>query len=113
VQHLGIAMQPGDAGAVGGVDREIERRARGSQSVLDRGEQFVDPLPGYSGSQEARVLVRPPGGDVAQILALFGGEAVDLVPDFDDALATIGAWIDAELAQYSFNITLLRFGVFV
>ena len=44
VEHFGIAMQPADAGAVGSIDREIERRARRRQPILDRGQQLIDAL---------------------------------------------------------------------
>ena len=104
VQHLGIAMQPADAGAVGGVDRQIERRARRRQPVLDRGQQLVDALARHGRDQEARPLRRPARGDVAQVLALLGIEAIDLVPDFDDARAGVG--IDAELAQHGVDVAL-------
>ena len=46
VEHFGIAMQPADAGAVGSIDGEIERRTRRRQPILDRGQQCVDPLAG-------------------------------------------------------------------
>ena len=111
VEHFRIAMQPADAGAVGGVDRKVQRRARCRQPLLDRGEQRVDPLAGFGGDQETRPLRRAAGGDILQVLAPFGVEAIDLVPDFENALSGIG--IDAELAQHGIDVALLRIGIFM
>ena len=77
--------------------------------VLDRGEQRVDPLAGLGGNQETRALRRTARGDILQVLALVGVEAIDLVPDFENALSGIG--IDAELAQHGIDVALLRLGV--
>ena len=46
VQHLGIAVQPGDAGAVGGIDGEVQRGPRRRQPLLDRCQQRIDPSAG-------------------------------------------------------------------
>ena len=53
VEHFGIAMQPADASAVGGVDRQVQRRACRRQPLFDRGEERVDPLLGFGGNQES------------------------------------------------------------
>src|ERR1700730_8490565 len=111
VEHLGVAMQPADAGAVGRIDRKIERHARLREPVLDRTQQFVDPLPGHRGDQEARPFRRTAGRNVAQVLALLGVETIDLVPDFDDARPRPRIGIDAELTQHRLDVALLRFRV--
>jgi len=95
VQNLGIAMQPADARPVGRFDRQIQRNSRCRQPVLDGGQQRFDPLAGRSGDQKTRPLRRAAGCDIAKIFALLGIEAVDLVPDLDDALAGAGVGIDA------------------
>ena len=38
VEDFRIAVQPADAGTVGGVDRQVQRHARGRQPIFDRGE---------------------------------------------------------------------------
>ena len=104
-------MQPADAGAIGCVDREVKRHARCGQPLFDRGQQRVDPLPGFGGNQENRTLRRPAGGDVSQVFALLGIEAVDLIPDFENTLPRIR--IDAKLAQHGIDVALLSVGVFM
>ncbi len=104
-------MQPADAGAVGGVDREVQCHAGCRQPVLDRGEERADPLPGFGGDQETRAFRRAAGGDILQVFALLRIEAIDLVPDFENALPRIR--IDSELAQHAIDVALLRIGVFM
>jgi hypothetical protein len=106
VEDFGIAMQPADAGAVGGVDRQVQRHPGRGQPILDRGQQRVDPLAGLGRDQETRTLRRTAGGDVLQVFPHLEIEAVDLVPDFEDALTCIR--IDAELAQHTIDVALLR-----
>ena len=85
VEHFRVSMQPADAGAVGGIDRQMQRRSRGSETIFDRRQQAVDPLPGLGRNQNARTLRRATGSDIPHIFALFRRKPVDLVPDFEDA----------------------------
>ncbi len=98
-------MQPADAGAVGGVDRQIQRRARGREPLLDHRQQRSDPLAGFGGHQKARPLRRAARGDVAQVLALLWAEPIDLVPDFENTPTRLR--IDAELTQHGVDVALL------
>ena len=93
-QHLGVAMQPADAGPVGGLDRQVQRNPACRQPIFDRGQQRLDSLAGFGRDQETRPLRRAARGDIAEVLALLRIETVDLVPDFEDARAGIG--IDTE-----------------
>src|SRR6185312_12298347 len=61
--------------------------------------------------QKTRPLGRTARRDVAQIFPFYWIEAVDLVPDFEDALP--GIRIDAELTQHGIDVALLRVGVFM
>ena len=56
----------------------------------------IDPLPGCGRDQQARMFRRAAGSDVAQVFTFRAVEAIDLVPDFEDAAACVG--IDAKLA---------------
>src|SRR3569832_2164260 len=85
--------------------------SRRGQTLLDRLEKTVDPLARFGRNQKARPLGRAAGCDIPDVLTLVRRKPIDLVPDFKDALST--GRIDAELAQYGFDILLLRFRVLV
>jgi hypothetical protein len=66
VEHFGIAMQPADAGAVGRVDRQIQRGACGASrsSIADSSASIPSPVAadtrkhGRSGGRRAAMLRR-------------------------------------------------------
>ena len=69
------------------------------------------PSPLSADTSTGRCSGRLPFGEVVHALAAGGVEAIDLVPDFDDAPAV--AQFDAELAQHVLDIMRLRLGIFV
>src|SRR6185437_3905227 len=46
VEYFRVAMQPTDAGAIGRVNRQNQRHARGRKAIFDRTKQCLDALPG-------------------------------------------------------------------
>ena len=106
-----VPVKPADAGPVGGVDGQVQGRSRRGQTFLDGCQQRLDALPGFGGDQKTRPLGRATGGDVSQVFAHLRREAIDLVPDFENALSSVR--VDAELAQHGVDIVLLRIGVFM
>jgi hypothetical protein len=110
-QHLGMPMQPADAGAVGGVEIKLQHHACGGDARFDLGGEAVEPLPAQSRQQD-----RPPGGRAA-----FGNVAnpgagvlikpVDLVPRLDQLCALRG--LDTQLMQHLGDVGRLSVGIFV
>src|SRR5580693_626817 len=105
VENFRIAVQPTDTGAIGGVDREVQRHARCRQPRFDHGEQRLDPLPGFGGDWETGPLRRSPGRYILEVFALVRIEAIDLVPDFDNALSR--SRINPKLQQHGIDVALL------
>ena len=103
-----MAMQPAHPGAVGHVDRHFEGQARHCEPRLDGGDQRVGPLARDRGNQDRAGALPVPRGQVFEPRPLRGIDAVDLVPDLDDA--GIGR-LDAEVAQDLSDIMGLGLGV--
>ena len=93
-------------GAVGRIEHQIEHDAPRREPRLDRGKQRIDPLPGQRRHQHRPALRAAAASADSQPRRASAVEPVDLVPDFDDAVASLR--LDAELAQHVLDVLRLR-----
>src|SRR5262245_50387706 len=103
-------MKPAYAGAVRGVENEVERHSPRGEPALDLGGEKVKSLPASRRDQYRRPR-RLTVSAIPQVNAYVMVEAVDLVPNFQQPSAVRLA--DAQLRQDFFDVERLRFGLLV
>ena len=103
-QHGAVAIQPGEAGAVAGVQIELDHPGRAGEAAIELGQQAIQPLAGTRRAEHHLGQARRGLGHARRVVRR---QQVDLVPQLQQA-PLVDQVVQPEIAQHLKHVGALR-----